>query len=282
MAAAVLFFSAMDASAKWLTAGYPVIEVAFFARTISPLFALAIATRQGGLGSLKTGHIGWHFLRAVVNGATLLTFFGALIHLPLATTVAITFASPLFMCILAMAMLGEKVGARRWIAIIVGFLGVLVITRPGSGAFGIGALLALGAAFCDALGITLTRRMSGSESSHSMLFWSSLFLLVGFGATLPWNWHMPESADFIVFAVLAVTGCLAQFLLAQAFRYGEVSQLAPLEYSALVWAALFGYAFWRELPTPSVLVGVVIIVASSLYVAHHETRRAGTSEIGIE
>jgi drug/metabolite transporter (DMT)-like permease len=282
MVVAVFFFSAMDGSAKWLTADYHLIEIVFFSRVISPFFALAIATKHGGLASLHTRHIGWQFLRALVNGTTLLTFFGALIYLPLATTVAITFASPLFMCILAMPILGERVGPRRWVAIGVGFLGVLIITGPGimgagpsstSGAgFGIGALLALGAAFCDALGITITRRMSGSESSHSMLFWSSIFLLVGFGAGLPGAWITPAGEDLVAIAVLAISASVAQFSLAQAFRYGEVSLLAPLEYSALVWATIFGYAFWHELPTLGVLIGVAIIVASSAYVAHHEAR----------
>jgi drug/metabolite transporter (DMT)-like permease len=272
MVVAVFFFSAMDGSAKWLTADYHLIEIVFFSRVISPFFALAVAMKHGGLASLHTRHIGWHFLRALVNGATLVTFFGALIFLPLATTVAITFASPLFMCILAMPVLGERVGARRWIAILIGFIGVLIITKPGSASFGLGPLLALGAAFCDALGITITRRMSGSENSHSMLFWSSIFLLVGFGIGLPAVWIPPAGDDLIAIIVLAISGSVAQFSLAQAFRYGEVSLLAPLEYSALVWATLFGYAFWHELPTLTVLAGVAIIGASSVYVAHHEVR----------
>ena len=279
MAVAVLLFSAMDASAKWLTSGMSVVEVALLSRLVSPFLALAVAQHQGGLRTLKTRAWGWHFARAAANGATLLAFFGALIFLPLADTVAITFVSPLIMCALAVPMLKEHVGPRRWIAIVIGFGGVLVITQPSGAGFGWGALLALSAAFGDALGITITRRMTGTESSHSMLFWSSVILIVAFGAVLPFIWTTPAAEDLPAIAILALAGSGAQFCLAQAFRYGEVSLLAPLEYGALIWAALFGYIFWDHLPTPTVVGGVAIIIASSAYVAHREARAKGKSSL---
>jgi drug/metabolite transporter (DMT)-like permease len=275
MLVAVFAFAAMDAAAKWLTSGFSVVEIAVLSRLVSPFFALAVAQHQGGLRTLKTRHFGWHLFRAAANGATLLTFFGALIFLPLADTVAITFVSPLIMCALAVPMLKEHVGPRRWIAIVIGFAGVLVITQPSGAGFGWGAVLALGAAFGDALGINITRRMSLTESSHSMLFWSSVILIVGFGVVLPFTWTTPSGHDWLVIAILALSGSIAQFSLAQAFRYGEVSLLAPLEYGALIWAVIFGYMFWSELPTLTVLGGVAIIIASSAYVAHREARAKG-------
>ena len=275
MAAAVFLFSAMDAAAKWLTTGFGVVEISIMSRLISPFFALAVAQHQGGLQTLKTRKIGWHLARAAANGVTLLTFFGALIFLPLADTVAITFVSPLIMCALAVPMLKEHVGPRRWIAIVIGFGGVLVITRPSGAGFGWGAALALGAAFGDALGINITRRMSITESSHSMLFWSSVILIIAFGLVLPFQWVTPQGTDWLVIAVLAIAGSGAQFGLAQAFRYGEVSLLAPLEYGALIWAVIFGYVLWGDLPTLTVLMGVAIIIASSAYVAHREAREKG-------
>jgi drug/metabolite transporter (DMT)-like permease len=272
MLVAVFCFSVMDAAAKWLSVGYSPAETALFSRMLSPFFALAVAMRQGGLGTLRTQHIGWQFGRAMVNGLTLMSFFGALIYLPLADTVAITFVSPLIMSLLAISLLKERIGPRRWAAIVIGFLGVLVITRPSGTGLGVGALLAMGAAFFDALGINVTRRMSITESSHSMLFWSSLFLLLGFGAAMPFQWVTPHGWDIIAIAILAVVGGGAQFSLAQAFRYGEVSLLAPLEYGALIWATLFGYLFWRQLPTATVAIGVAIIIGSSVYVTYREAR----------
>jgi drug/metabolite transporter (DMT)-like permease len=283
MLAAVLAFSAMDAAAKWLTQGYSVVEVALLSRGISPFLALAVAVQQGGVHTLKTRHPGWHLARAGANGLTLLTFFAALIFLPLADTVAITFVSPLIMCALAVPMLKEHVGPRRWAAIVIGFLGVIVITQPSGAGFGLGAVLALGAAFGDALGINITRRMSVTESSHAQLFWSSVVLILAFAAMLlsgwPSPWTTPSAHDLLPIAILSVCGCGAQFCLAQAFRYGEVSLLAPLEYGALIWATLFGYIFWGDLPTLTVLGGVVIIVASSAYVAHREARAKGASAV---
>jgi drug/metabolite transporter (DMT)-like permease len=272
MVAAVFLFAAMDAAAKWLTTGYGVIEIAVLSRLISPFFALAVAQHQGGLQTLKTRHFGWHLARAAANGLTLLTFFGALIFLPLADTVAITFVSPLIMCALAVPLLKEHVGPRRWIAIVIGFAGVLVITQPSGAGLGWGAALALGAAFGDALGINITRRMSVTESSHAMLFWSSVILIGAFGLALPFQWVTPHGTDWLAIAILAVSGSGAQFSLAQAFRYGEVSLLAPLEYGALIWAVIFGYVFWADLPTLTVVLGVAIIIASSAYVAHREAR----------
>jgi drug/metabolite transporter (DMT)-like permease len=283
MLAAVLAFSAMDAAAKWLTAGYSVVEVAVLSRAISPFLALAIAMQQGGLHTLKTRRPGWHLFRSAANGLTLLTFFGALIFLPLADTVAITFVSPLIMCALAVPMLKERVGPRRWAAIVVGFLGVLVITQPSGAGFGWGAVLALAAAFCDALGINITRRMSVTETSHSQLFWSSIVLIAAFGTMLlfhwPSAWVTPSAHDLLPFAILSISGCGAQFCLAQAFRYGEVSLLAPLQYGALIWAVIFGYVFWGDLPTLTVLGGVAILIASSAYIAHREARAKGVAAV---
>jgi drug/metabolite transporter (DMT)-like permease len=282
MVAAVFCFSAMDAAAKWLTRGYGVLEIAMLSRLLSPVFAFLIATSQGGVRTLRTRHFPWHLARAAANGVTLLTFFAALKFLPLADTVAIAFVSPLFMSVLAVPMLREHVGPRRWIAIVVGFLGVLVITRPSGAGFGWGAVLALVAALGDAVGINITRRMSATENSHGMLFWSAVLLILGFGAVVPFQWVTPEGSDWLAIGILAVTGSGAQFCLAQAFRYGEVSLLAPLEYSALIWATAFGYMFWHDLPTPTVLAGVAIIVASSLYVAHREARAKLPGHSGLQ
>jgi drug/metabolite transporter (DMT)-like permease len=275
MGVAILLFSAMDAAAKWLTTGYSVAEIALLSRLLSPFLSLGVALHQGGIRTLRTRHPGWHLARATANGFTLVTFFAALIYLPLADTVAITFVSPLIMCALAVPMLKEHVGPRRWIAIVIGFAGVLVITQPSGVGFGLGAALALAAALGSAFEITFTRRMSATESSQAILFWSSTLMLVAFGSVVPFAWTTPAAADLPAIAVLAISGSCAQFCLVQAFRYGEVSLLAPIEYSALIWATLFGYVFWGDLPTPTVLGGVAIIVASSAYVAHREARAKG-------
>ena len=275
MMGGVLFLSVMDASAKWLTSGYSVAQLIFLGRLPAPLFAAALALAGGGLGTLKTARIGWHLLRATFGALTMGTFFYALKLLPLADTVTIAFVGPLFMCALSVPVLGEKVGPRRWIAIFVGLVGVIVILQPSGAGFGLGPILALTAAFTYAVSVTLSRRISNTETSHSMLFWFSVFLILGSGAIVPQQWVTPQGSDIVVFIILACAGTVERYLLTQAFRYGEISFLAPLEYTALIWAALFGWLLWQQFPTLTVLAGGAVIVACNLYIVHREARDHG-------
>ncbi len=275
MLGGVFFLAIMDASAKWLTSGYSVVQLIFIGRLPAPFFAIALALANGGLATLKTRKIGWHLLRAIFSTLTMSTFFWALKLLPLADTVAIAFVGPLFMCALSVPLLGERVGPRRWVAILIGLAGVAVIVQPSGVGFGLGPMLALTAAFTYAVAINISRRISNTETSHSMLFWFSVFLIAGSGMLVPAQWVTPQGPDIAVFVVLACGATLGQFLLTQAFRYGEVSFLAPLEYTALIWASLFGLLFWQQFPTPTVLAGAAIIVACNLYVVHRETLEHG-------
>lgn len=275
MVGGVSFLAVMDASAKWLTSDYSLAQIIFLGRLPAPFFAIALALANGGLGTLKTRRIGWHLLRSAFSAATLITFFWCLKLLPLADTVAITYVGPLFMCALSVPLLGERVGPRRWIAILIGLAGVVVIVQPSGVGFGLGPMLALTAAFTYACGINISRRISDTETSHSMLFWFSIFLLAGTGAVAPFHWTAPPTRDFAVFGILALGGTLGQFLLTQAFRYGEVSFLAPIEFTSLIWAILFGFLFWRQFPTPTVLAGAAIIVACNIYIVHREARLHG-------
>jgi drug/metabolite transporter (DMT)-like permease len=275
MIGGVFFLSVMDASAKWLTTGYSVSELMFLGRLPAPLFAMALAMANGGLVTLKTRKVKWHLARALSGIATMATFFYALKLLPLADTIAISFVAPLFMCALSVPLLKEKVGPRRWAAILLGFAGVIVIVQPGGAGLGLGAVLALTAAFTYAISINLSRKISTTETSYSMLFWFSVFLLIGSGTVVPFQWVTPHGSDIAVFCIMAVGGTLGQFLLTQAYRYGEISFLAPLEYTALIWAVLFGFLFWNQFPNAVVLTGSLIIVASNIYIVHRETKLHG-------
>jgi drug/metabolite transporter (DMT)-like permease len=275
MIGGVFFLSVMDATAKWLTTGYPISELMFLGRLPAPLFAIALAMANGGVSTLKTHRFGWNLARTLFGIATMATFFYALKLLPLADTVAICFVAPLIMCALSVPLLKEKVGPRRWAAILFGFAGVIVIVQPGGTGLGLGAVLALIAAFTYAVSINISRKISATESSYSMLFWYSVILIIGSGAAMPFVWVTPRGSDILVFCVMAFSATLGQFMLTQAYRYGEISFLAPLEYTALIWALLFGVLFWSEFPNTTVLTGSVIIIASNIYVVHRETRRRG-------
>ncbi|MEA2780934.1 MAG: hypothetical protein QOK29_2478 [Rhodospirillaceae bacterium] len=274
MLAGVLFFSIMDATAKWLTGGYPIAQLIFIGRLPMPVFAIGLALASGGLWTLKTHRMGWHLLRAATGVITFIGFFWCLKLLPLADTVALTFASPLIQCALSVPLLGERVGPRRWLAIVVGFIGVIVIVQPSGTGLGLGALLALMAAFGYALFNNISRRMSGTETTPSLMLWYSLSLIVATGAIVPFQWVSPRAEDYGIFILFAAAGTVGQYLMTQAFRYGEASLLAPIDYSALIWATLLGFLFWQEFPTPTVFAGAAIIVASSLYILHRETRMA--------
>jgi drug/metabolite transporter (DMT)-like permease len=279
MAAGVFCMSVIDAVAKALVGGYALPQLVFVGRLPGPFFAIALALAGGGMASLTTRRIGWHVLRSLVTVVTTVSFFACLGLLPLADAVAIAFAGPLFMCALSVPMLRERVGPRRWAAILVGFVGVAIVLQPSGTGLGLGPLLALVAALAYALSINLSRLLSDTETSQSMLFWVSVFMLAGSGALLPFCWKTPDLHDALLFALLAVAGTLGQFCVIQAFRYGEVSLLAPLEYSALIWATLFGFLFWQQLPTATVVAGAAVIMVSSLYVVHREALAARRRQI---
>jgi drug/metabolite transporter (DMT)-like permease len=279
MAAGVFCMSIVDAVSKALVGGYSLAQIMFFTRAAGPFFAVALALAQGGILTLATRRMGWHVVRSIASATTAVTFVAALRLLPLADTVAITFVSPLIMSALSVPMLRERVGPRRWAAILVGLVGVVVVLQPSGAGFGLGPLLALAAAFTYALSLNISRLMSDTESSPSMMFWFSVFMLVGSGLLMPFDWQTPGPFDTSLFALLAVSATLGQYFVIQAFRYGQVSLLAPLEYSALIWATAFGFLFWQELPTPTVLLGAAIIILSSLYVVQREALAARRAKL---
>ncbi len=274
MGAGVFFMCVLDAASKALAGNYSLAQITFIMRIPGPFFALALALADGGLASLGTRRLRWHLLRSAASATTGVSFVASLRFLPLADAVAISFVSPLLMCGLSVLILRERVGPRRWAAILAGFAGVAIVLQPSGAGFGPGSALALLAALSYALSLNLLRLMSRTESSPAMLFWFSLFVLAGAGLLTPFDWRTPDLADALLFALLALAGTIGQFLLIQAFRYGQVSLLAPLEYSALIWATAFGFLFWDQLPTPTVFLGAAVIILSSLYVVHREALAA--------
>jgi drug/metabolite transporter (DMT)-like permease len=274
MLAAVFCISAMDASAKWLTGGYPPAQIIFLGRIPAVAFSIWLATGRGGVATLRTDRLGLQLLRGLFGAGTLVGFFLALRLLPLADTVAITFVAPLLMSAFSVLLLGERVDLRRWLAIAAGFVGVLVIVQPSGTGFGTGAIFALGSALCYALFNVLARKLSASEPSHTQLFWASVVLVLGGAALTPFQWVPLRQGDYLAFAVFALVGTFGQFLLIQAFRHAQVSLLASLEYTAIIWATLFGFLFWNQLPTLTVLAGAAIIAASSLYIAQREALKS--------
>lgn len=281
MAAAVALQTVLDASVKWLTDGYTVPQIAFVRYLMSLAVVLLIAGRAGGLATLGTRRPLAHGLRSLLNLATMLCFFYALKLLPLADAIAITFAAPLFMTIFSVILLRERVGAARWAAVLLGFAGVVLILQPAGTGLSGGAILALASAVFYALALIASRELSATETSHNILFYYTLCVLLfsgvagllgETGAVPGWKWAPLRFDDLWVFVLMGLAGTFCQFFFNQAFRYGEVSMLAPLEYTALLWGIVYGVVLWGEFPTWLTLAGAAVVAGSSLYVVQREAR----------
>ena len=271
MLSAVVMFALMDAGLKLLAPHYPPLQIATLRGVASlPLVLVWIATTVP-LASLLRVHWPLHLLRGALGIAMMVGFVYGLRGMPLSSAYAITFVAPLLVTALAGPLLGEKVGPRRWTAIGIGLLGVLVILRPtGEGMFTAGGLAILGAAGCYAIGAITVRLLARRDSVQAMVFWFLVLLSVGSGALALRQWTPLQASDGWTIAGVGVSGSLAQIALTEAFRRGEASLIAPLEYTALVWAVGLDVALWGVLPDAATWTGAGIIVASGLYLLRRE------------
>jgi drug/metabolite transporter (DMT)-like permease len=266
-------FSAMDALVKLATVRHPTGQIIFF-RNLFALVPLYFFIRQaGGLGILRTQRLGQHILRSLGGIASMFCLFLAYAYLPLADAMAIATAGPIFLTALSVPLLGEHVGWRRWAAVFAGFIGILIITRPGSGVFGVAALLPLAGAFFYALAMVQIRKLSTSEPPARIVFYFTIAAVVLGGASLPWQWVTPTPLSLVYLVGIGLVGGFAQMAMTHAFRLAPVAVVAPFDYTALVFATGFGYAIWGQIPDRFVWAGAAIVIASGLYILHRETVR---------
>jgi drug/metabolite transporter (DMT)-like permease len=274
MLVAVALFALMDSGLKLLSPHYPPLQVATLrgASALPLVLAWSLAT-VGARGLLRV-HWPLHLLRGALGVAMMAGFVYGLRTLPLSTAYAITFVAPLLVTAMAVPILREHVGPRRWIAIGVGLAGVLVVLRPtGQGMMTLGGLAILAAAACYAASAITVRLLAQRDSTQAMVFWLMLILVAGGGALSFRDWLPVQAGHWWIVAGIGVAGTLAQVALTEAFRRGEASFIAPLEYTALVWGVLLDLALWHVLPDAMTWLGAAIIVASGLYLIRRE--RAG-------
>jgi drug/metabolite transporter (DMT)-like permease len=271
MLAAVLMFSMMDTTMKLLAGHYPAMQVAAL-RSLSslPLVCAWLLWRGGFRSALR---VRWplHLLRAVIGIAMLAMFAYGVRELSLAEAYSIFFVGPILITMLSVFVLKERVDARRWIAIVVGMAGVLVILRPtGDGLLTLGGLAVLGAAVFYAVSAVSGRILARTDRSEHMVFWLMLLMSVGAGGLAAPGWVAVESSHVPLLAVLAVTGFLAQLAITEAFNHGEASVVAPFEYTALACGVAIDWLIWKTLPDQMTLFGAAIIIGSGLYLIRHE------------
>jgi len=271
MLLAVAFFALMDAGLKELAGSYPPMQVAALRGAASLPFVLAWVLATSGLRPLLKVRWPLHLLRGGIGIGMMATFAYALQTLPLTTAYSIFFVAPLLITALSVPLLGEKVGPRRWTAIGIGLLGVLVLLRPrGDGLMSWAAFAVLLAAAGYAVSAITVRILARTDSTASMMVWLLVFLATGAGA-LAWpSWVPIAPGDGWVIMGVGLAGALGQYAITEAFRTGEASLLAPLEYTALVWGVLLDVSLWGVLPDSITWLGAAIIVASGLYLLRRE------------
>jgi drug/metabolite transporter (DMT)-like permease len=271
MLAAVGLFALMDAGLKLLTAHYPPMQISAMRGAASLPFVLVWVLSTVSVRSLFRVRWPLHLLRAVLGIMMMAPFIYALRTLPLSTAYTIFFIAPLLITALSVPILGERVGPRRWTAIVVGFLGVMVVLRPtGEGVASLAGLAVLLAAFGYAVSAITVRVLARTDSSQSIVVWLLVSMAVGAGLLALPQWVPIRAEDLWLIAGVGVAGALGQYTITEAFRRGEASLIAPLEYSALLWGVLLDFSLWNVLPDAVTWVGAAIIVLSGLYLLRRE------------
>ncbi|WP_411852211.1 DMT family transporter [Stenotrophomonas sp. LGBM10] len=274
MLLAVACFSLMDAGMKQLSASYPTLQVTFLRGAASLPFVLVWVLATAGPRSLVPVRWGLHLLRGVLGMAMIGCFVFALRSLPLSTAYTIYFVAPLLIAALSVPLLGEHVGPRRWIAIGIGLVGVLVVLRPGGDGFiSIPGLMVLLAATAYAVAAITVSMLTRTDTPQSMVVWFLVIMAVGAGLLALPDWHPLQWGHAALIGGMGLAGAAGQVALTRAFQLGEASLIAPLEYTGLVWVIGWDLLFWSVLPDQVTWLGAAIIVASGLYLLHRERVR---------
>lgn len=265
-----------DAIAKWLTEAYPVGQVIGVRGVLVLVLIYLFAASTGRRAQLRVTNWRLQLLRAAMIVLSTYCFIWALKLMAIADATAIAFAGPIATAALVVPFLGEFVGWRRWVAILVGFIGVLIMVKPTPETFSLAALLPLAATLCGSFRDIVTRKMHQTETSLSMLqVGVALVTLSGFASYFLGDWRPIAAGDILLFALSSIFVGAAQFLMIEAFRFSEAGFVTPFKYTGMVWAVLIGFIVWGDIPDVWILSGTVLVIGSGLYILHRErVRRA--------
>lgn len=260
---------------------YPLSEVLLFRYLFASGFFWIILLSTAGLAGLLTRRPFDHAIRSISGIVSLGLLYFALTRIPIADATAISYAAPIFITVLSIFLLGESIGLRRWLAVVAGFIGVLLIARPGADTWDIGVMAAAGSAFTGALVAIWLRKLSSSERSVTIgIFYNNLGSLVCLAWVLLSGWLTPRGDDLLLFLGFGLGCGMQQWLLTVSFRYAEASLLAPFEYLAMVFAALVGFLFWGEVPVLTTWIGAGVIAASGMVIFVRGQKRIKSDKSG--
>ncbi|SEN33242.1 S-adenosylmethionine uptake transporter [Pseudorhodobacter antarcticus] len=265
-------YSTHDVFVKFLGADYSPVQIIFFSVLLGfPLVALMLIGDRND-GNLRPKHPWWTALRTVSAMITGLSAFYAFSVLPLAQTYAILFAAPLLITLLAIPILGEKVGVRRGLAIVVGLCGVMIVLRPTGTSLGLGHIAALAAAVCSSLASVVVRKIGQDERSVVLMLYPMVANFVVLGLALPFVYKPMPIEHLGMIGIIATFGFVASLFIIDAYKSAEAVIVAPMQYSQMIWAAIFGYFIFNEAPDEWTLIGASVIMASGVYIVLRESR----------
>lgn len=269
MLAGDFMFALNDAMGKWLVASFSVGQVIVI-RSLGAFLVLGpMIGRQGTSSLFRLERPLLQFFRAFATTADTACFYAAVVYLPLADVMSFYMAGPIYVAALSHFMLGERVGWRRWLAILTGFCGVLIMLNPTSNAYSLAAAFAFAGSIAFGFAIVLSRRLRGT-SDASLVTWQTVgTLLVGIVLSAG-GWQKASIPDFSAMLLLGIVSCAAHLLITRALKLAPASTLAPLHYSLLLWAVIFGIVFFGDVPGPRILIGAVIVVLAGLFILHRK------------
>ena len=272
MITSTILFAGSSALSKWLVATYPIGEMLFMRAATALVGSSLVILPVAGFRVFRTKRLRDHTLRGISQSCAQSFLVIAFSLMPLASAVAINFSAPLFATVASVVFLKETVGAVRWGALIVGFLGVLLVTSPGVDTFQAGSLFALANAVLFGTVTVGVRRMTATESAETLTMYQMMFLTVFFAAALPLGWVTPTFRDWGAMVVNGLGNALGQYLWTRALHLAPTSAVVPFNYFSLVWAMILGFLVWGDMPSAALIAGSAIVVGSGMFLLWHESR----------
>ena len=288
---AMFVFSLQDIAIKWIGGDYPVLEIVIVRNLVALPCTLALFRLEGRRGWPTTQRYKLEYVRGLLLFVSFTTYMMGIAAIPLADVGAIRNSAPLLITFLSVVWLGEKVGPRRWLSLFIGFIGVLIIIRPGATTFNIGSVFILLTTLTYALNVMVTRQLRTTDSSATMAYYSTLVYLVAAIVLTPLSifvgeipnahpsiafllraWTMPTLLDVLIMAGLGLIWASGMYLIARAYSLAEASTAAPFEYVALLFSIFWGFAIWSEIPSLATWIGAFLTVGSGLYILYREQK----------